>query len=64
MSIYNHKELLRKDPLGEIHFVLCKLRQVLIEKASTLIIKINLQMGEVKLGKELRCRGLMTVYRF
>lgn len=27
MSIYNHKEFLRKDPLGEMHFVLCKLRQ-------------------------------------
>ena len=45
MSIYNHKEFLRKDPLGEIHFVLCRLQQVLIEKASTLFVKINLQMG-------------------
>lgn len=49
MSIYNHKEFLRKDPLGEIHFVLCKLRQMLIEKISTLIIKINSQMGGGKI---------------
>lgn len=62
MSIYNHKEFLRKDPLGEIHFVLCRLQQVLIEKASTLFVKINLQMGGF--GKRLKCRGLMMVYRF
>ena len=64
MSIYNHKEFLRKDPLGEIHFVLCKLRQMLIEKISTLIIKINSQMGGVKYGKHIKFRGIAIIERF
>lgn len=64
MSIYNHKEFLRKDPLGEIHFVLCKLRQMLIEKISTLIIKINSQMEGVKYGKHIKFRGIAIIERF
>ena len=41
MSYQKHLGYLKRDPLGELHFVLCKVREIIIEKTSSTFVKIS-----------------------
>lgn len=64
MSYQKHLGYLKRDPLGELHFVLCKVREIIIEKTSSTIVKISLKTEGVRFGKHLRCKGIITANRF
>lgn len=64
MSKYNHMEFLKKDPVGEVNFIIGNIRRKAYECCSTAIGKLMLKTGRVKFGKHVRFRGLALVERF
>ena len=64
MSQYDHKEFLYKDPSGEILFILRAFRNMFYVPICSMLEKCILKLGGVTIGVNLRCRGLMNVYRF
>ena len=64
MSKYNHVEFLKKDPVGEVNFIIGNIRRKVYECCSTVIGELMLKMGGVKFGKHVKFRGLALVERF
>ena len=49
MSKYNHVEFLKKDPVGEVNFIIGNIRRKVYECCSTVIGELMLKMGGGKI---------------
>lgn len=64
MSRYNHSDLIKRDPSGELHFVVWKVLKIIYAYVTTLLVRLDLKTGGVKYGAGLKARGCCIVERF
>lgn len=59
-----HLGYLKRDFIGEMNFVCGKVLDVCLGLTTSFFCRLKCKMGGVKIGKGLRARGMMNVYRF
>lgn len=64
MSRYNHYDLIKRDPSGELHFVVWKVLKIIYAYVTTLLVRLDLKTGGVKYGENLKARGGVIIERF
>lgn len=45
MSRYNHSDLIKRDPSGELHFVVWKVLKIIYAYVTTLLVRLDLKTG-------------------
>ena len=63
-SIVLHMGYLKKDFIGEMNFVCSKVLDVALDLTTSFLCRLKCRIGGAKIGKGLKARGMMRVYRF